>query len=171
VNLQQRSYKKELLDGAGIPFADIKRNMQELNTINHLLGGHKITLRGVSKLISSSMQKSKPLHIVEVGCGGGDNLRVLKKWLAKKGIASYLTGIDINNECIDFARQQKVNACIEFICSDYRTVSFDQKPNIIFSSLFCHHFTDDELVEMMHWKFNHSTTGFFINHLQRHSLA
>jgi hypothetical protein len=50
-------------------------------------------------------------------------------------------------------------------------VSFNEKPDIIFSSLFCHHFTDEELLQMMHWLKNNSTTGFFINDLQRHWLA
>ena len=44
-------------------------------------------------------------------------------------------------------------------------------PDIIFSSLFCHHFTDDELVEMLQWMKYHAATGFFINDLHRHPLA
>ena len=45
------------------------------------------------------------------------------------------------------------------------------KPDIIFSSLFCHHFTDDELIFQLRWMKENAQTGFFINDLQRHFLA
>ena len=61
---------------------------------------------------------------------------------------------------------------VEFIVSDYRLVNFENnKPDIIFSSLFCHHFTDDELIQMLQWMKQNSTVGFFINDLHRHPLA
>ena len=75
-------------------------------------------------------------HIAEIGCDGGNNLRVIKKWFKRKGIKAQLTGIDINNECIEFARLQEANEGIEFICSDYSGVVFKDPPDIIFSSLF-----------------------------------
>ena len=46
-----RSYKKELLDRDDIPFEDIRQNMRELDFINATLGGHKITLEGLSTMI------------------------------------------------------------------------------------------------------------------------
>ena len=51
-------------------------------------------------------------------------------------------------------------------------VSFgSEKPDIIFSSLFCHHFTDEELVDMLDWMKANSGMGFFINDLQRNTIA
>ena len=50
-SFKNRSYKKELLDADNIPFAAIKRNMQELDFINRKLGGHDITLDGIVALI------------------------------------------------------------------------------------------------------------------------
>ena len=111
------------------------------------------------------------MHISEIGCGGGDNLRVIKHWCNKKNIEVKLTGIDINQESILFAEERQLNKGIDFICSDYKLVQFDSLPDIIFSSLFCHHFADEELVKMMQWMHSHSTVGFFINDLHRHPLA
>lgn len=166
MSFKHRSYQQELLDGNNIPFEDIKRNMQELDFINKYLGGHKITIKGVKALTTNVS-----LHIVEIGCGGGDNLRIIKDWCAKRKISVELTGIDINNECIVFARERTSNKKIQFICSDYRFAGFDELPDIIFSSLFCHHFTDDELTKMMRWMHHNSKLGFFINDLHRHPLA
>ena len=140
--------------------------MQELDFINTHLGGHSINLRGVKALANQ-----RNLSITEIGCGGGDNLRQIKKWAVANQIDVSLTGIDINKECIQFASGKKSNEGIVFICSDYRLVNFEVKPDIIFSSLFCHHFDDEELVEILQWMNKQSTIGFFINDLHRNPLA
>ncbi len=61
---------------------------------------------------------------------------------------------------------------VVFLISDYRNADLkNTRPDIIFSSLFCHHFTDEELVEMLQWMETNSEIGFFINDLHRHSMA
>jgi 2-polyprenyl-3-methyl-5-hydroxy-6-metoxy-1,4-benzoquinol methylase len=170
-SFKKRSYQKELLDGEGIPFRDIKRNMQELDFINRKLGGHDITLDGIVKLIQDKPLLNKQLKIVEIGCGGGDNLRAIKNWAAHINLPVALLGIDINSECIAFAESQERNSSISFIHSDYRLTGFEVNPDIVFSSLFCHHFTDEELVEQLKWMHQKSALGFFINDLHRHPIA
>lgn len=165
---RERSHEKELLDSEGIPFEDIRRNMKELDLINHYLGGHSITIRGFQHFISN---EDVPFSIVEVGCGGGDNLRAIKTWSEVEGLEVQLTGIDINPDCIRFAEEQIRNQGIRFISSDYRKVQFIEKPDIIFCSLFCHHFTNEELTELLRWLRANCKKGFFINDLHRHPLA
>lgn len=167
-NWNQRSYEKELLDRTDIPFADIQKNMEELDRINTLLGGHAITLKGV-KAILENKHFQNPICILEIGSGGGDNLRVIKAWAEKYNKQVELTGVDINDACVRFARSQPRNAGIRFLCADYKDVAL--QPDLIFSSLFCHHFTDDELVYMLQWMKQHARTGFFINDLHRHPAA
>lgn len=169
-HFSERSYRKELLDAVGISFEDIRQNMKELDVINRVLGGHRVTLKGVEGLILKS-RKGQMIHVVELGSGGGDNLRVIRKWAEKIGITVKLSGIDINPECVQFAKDEVGNKGIEFICNDYKKVHFKNKPHIIFSSLFCHHFTNDELVSMLSWMKKESTIGFFINDLHRNAAA
>ena len=168
INLQQRSYQKELMDGDDIPFAAMAQTLRELNIINSRLGGHAITLQGVKALL-----KNKPLlSICEIGCGGGDNLAAVYKYCSRHNIPVKFIGIDMNAECIAFAGQQYPNLDCQWICSDYALGDFgSEKPDIIFSSLFCHHFTNEQLVPMLKWLRNNSRAGFFINDLQRHPLA
>ena len=163
----QRSDEKELLDGEDIEFEDISRNLKELNFINAHLGGHTITLDGFRKLLGNR----KKISVCELGCGGGDNLNALEKYCRKNQIDVEFIGIDINPECIEYAQSNIIDKNTRFVLNDYKKVSFDTKPDILFSSLFCHHFSNDELVEMLHWMKTHSTVGFFINDLQRHPLA
>ena len=50
-HFSKRSYEKELLDGEGQPFPAIERNMLELDLINTWLGGHAISIRGLSAFV------------------------------------------------------------------------------------------------------------------------
>jgi len=169
IDLKNRSTQKELLDAADIPFADIKKNMQELETINRLLGGHSITNKGFAAFCGQGVTR---LSVCEIGCGGGDNLRAIYKYCSSKNIEVQLTGIDMKQECIEFARQRNADMPASWICSDYKLADLESDPpDIIFSSLFCHHFKHEELVFMMSWMKANCQRGFFINDLQRHPLA
>jgi 2-polyprenyl-3-methyl-5-hydroxy-6-metoxy-1,4-benzoquinol methylase len=171
INLRNRSYQKELLDQNDIPFADIRQNMKELNTINKHLGGHKITIHGLKKLISI-YNSSKLITICEIGCGGGDNLKAISDYCNSKNIPVNFIGIDIKHECIEFARQQYPGLPANWITCDYLKADLgEQRPDIIFSSLFCHHFIETDLYIMLQWMQQNSAKGFFINDLQRHPLA
>ena len=170
MSLTLRSYEKELLDKDDIPFSDILGTMQELNVINTFLGGHSITQKGVDFFLKNK-PTGEPLVIAEIGCGGGDNLTAVNIFLNKEGKSAKLIGIDIKQECVQFAAQN-VTADVQWICSDYRTVVWKgEKPSIIFSSLFCHHFTDEQLIEQLKWLKENSRSGFFINDLHRNAIA
>ena len=170
MSLAIRSYEKELLDKDDIPFSDILGTMQELNVINTFLGGHSITRDGIDYFLDNAPH-DKPLTIAEIGCGGGDNLSAIHKFLSKIDRPASLIGIDIKEECIQFAKQHEVTP-VDWICSDYRKVIWPlQKPDIIFSSLFCHHFTDEQLIEQLKWLKENTRMGFFINDLHRNAIA
>lgn len=176
MNFRHRSYQAELLDCPDIPFEDIKRNMQELNFINTWLGGHAITLNGVAALMKSKKPVlgtgvlAKSITICEIGCGGGDNLMAIKKWCEKRNISVAFIGIDINPHCIEVAAKRLLSN-IQLITSDYKDVELETPPDIIFSSLFCHHFSDREMVKQLQWMKTNARLGFFINDLHRHKAA
>ncbi len=168
MNFLQRSYQKELLDQENIPFADIKQNMEELDFINKWLGGHKITADAFEQL----SEGKKKISVCEIGCGGGDNLAAIFERCKKKNIDVSITGIDIKKECIDYAKSRKdLPSGVNWLTNDYKEVFFEEKPDIIFSSLFCHHFTNKELVFQINWMKQNTGVGFFINDLHRNFLA
>ena len=168
IDLRNRSYEKELMDGDNIPFAVMAQTLRELDIINTRLGGHAITIKGVQEIAGNR----ESISVCEIGCGGGDNLRAIYKYCRKAGIPVRFTGIDMNSECIRFAGQHNSELPCQWICSDYALVNFDnEKPDIIFSSLFCHHLTDEQLDHMLRWSERNSNLGFFINDLHRHWLA
>lgn len=168
--MQNRSYEAELLDAENIPTEHLQRNLLELNIINTLLGGHAITLAGIEAF---KLKPGKTYRILDIGCGGGDNLRIIANWARKRHLPLELVGVDLKADCISYA----INQCkdypeISFIESDYKEMLASQLNfDIIFSALCCHHFTDQGLKELLAFKEKHSRLGFFINDLHRHSLA
>ena len=164
IKLKERSKKTEILDEDELPFEDVKICMKELNSINTLLGGHKITLQGINHFYH---QTDTQFTVCEIGSGGGDNLKAISNKFTK---ATFI-GIDLKESCIDFAKLQYKELNAEWIASDYSKVQFASKPDIIFSSLFCHHFSNEQLVPMLSWMKQNSQKGFFINDLQRNTTA
>jgi 2-polyprenyl-3-methyl-5-hydroxy-6-metoxy-1,4-benzoquinol methylase len=160
-----RTDQPELLDLPDIPAEAIYRNMQELSFINRWLGGHDITIQGFHQIAGNGRQ----LTICEIGSGGGDNLRAIEK--KSRNQIKKLIGIDINRDCISFAEMQDWQSEVQWIRDDFRNTHFKDPPDILFCSLFCHHFKDEELVSMLQWMYANCTRGFFINDLHRHPLA
>lgn len=172
MDFSHRSNKKELIDDPAIAFEEIRINMQELASINTLLGGHTISIEGLKKILHFYPDlRTKNWHICEVGCGGGDNLKALSAWCTNHKIKAAFSGIDINPNCIEYAKLTQAGEGFTFITSDYRDVEFQLCPDILFSSLFCHHFSNEALKKMINWMGKRATCGFFINDLHRHRVA
>ncbi|TDX00226.1 methyltransferase domain-containing protein [Dinghuibacter silviterrae] len=175
MSFRRRLDRLELLDAPDIPEADLERNLVELDVINRYLGGHRITLEGMGRLTRTPEAKrileKRPLRVCEIGCGGGDNLLVIDRWAKAKGISLQIIGVDLKEVCTRFARGKDWSFPTQWITGDYKAARMEVPPDILFSSLFCHHFPDADLPGMLQWMHAQAAVGFFINDLHRHPLA
>ena len=167
---KHRSYQKELLDETIIAKELLFQNLKELEIINTYLGGHRVSLKGLRKIIND-----KPLpthHLMDIGCGGGDSIKVIQQWAVKNKYRIKITGIDLKQDCIDYAHNNCKNiAGVTFRCDDFRTAFFEaEKITIVHASLFCHHFTETEIISFMELC-NKNKAIFVINDLERNPLA
>jgi 2-polyprenyl-3-methyl-5-hydroxy-6-metoxy-1,4-benzoquinol methylase len=165
--LDDRSYKAELLDADDIPAADLFQNLKELDTINTLLGGYKISLSALNTIIKDNQHYT----LVDIGCGGGDTLKYIFNWnkRAKKNIS--LIGIDIKPVCIEYAKTNTAALPIRYICDDYRCLyEHESNVDIIHASLFCHHLTEEQLVELVAFALKHKAI-LIVNDLERNPIA
>jgi 2-polyprenyl-3-methyl-5-hydroxy-6-metoxy-1,4-benzoquinol methylase len=164
-----RSKALELLDQDRIPSEDLYRNLYELEVINKRLGGHNATFKGLSYFDL----KENAHTLLDIGSGGGDTLRAIASSKFSKYFKE-LHGVDLKLDCMQYANEHSSNfRQINYFRSDYKDwlVSSEHKYDIISNALFCHHFTDEQLIEMLQLIQKHSTIGFLINDLHRHSLA
>jgi 2-polyprenyl-3-methyl-5-hydroxy-6-metoxy-1,4-benzoquinol methylase len=168
---KDRSYQKEMLDASYISKHLLWQNLKELEFINTYLGGHKITKGALNCLLPILKNKSM-VTIADIGCGGGDSLKALHHWFAKNKIEAQIIGIDLKQDCIEYAS----NNCHKFSninlrCDDFRNV-FDktQRVDIVHASLFCHHFTEPEIIDFIKIC-NAQNAIFVINDLERNAIA
>jgi 2-polyprenyl-3-methyl-5-hydroxy-6-metoxy-1,4-benzoquinol methylase len=165
--LKYRSTKKELLDEDSIPKEDLFQNLRELNAINTLLGGYKITFSALMKIT----EPDKTYSLIDIGSGGGDTLKQINVWSKRNKRTINLHGIDIKPVCIEYAKVNADNESINYICDDYRNVFYHLKQvDIIHACLFCHHLSENELIELVQFAAKNKST-LVINDLERNVFA
>ncbi|GAB2619997.1 methyltransferase domain-containing protein [Belliella aquatica] len=166
-----RSYEKEIMDDLEFEGPVLDQSLKELRTINKLLGGNKVTTNGLNQLIKKNPQES--YSIADIGCGGGDMIRVMADWAKKNLIPCNFIGIDANPNTIEFAKERlkdldHVNFKVENVFDE----SFEhEQVDIITCTLFTHHFTDEELLKLFSSFLKKARLGIIINDLHRHRLA
>ena len=82
----------ELMDG-DCSYDDFRSCLRSLEQVNRWLLGYRPTMAWLKRLPHGLRD---PVHIVDVGSGGGDLLRQIAGWARRRGIAVQLTGIDLN---------------------------------------------------------------------------
>ncbi|SEJ54679.1 Methyltransferase domain-containing protein [Dyadobacter sp. SG02] len=165
--LRHRSLQKELLDAEDIPSADLFQNLRELDFINHWLGGYDISFNALKRVL----QKGRRSTLVDIGCGGGDTLKRIAQWNRKAGFALDLYGIDLKPDCIAYAGKNLQNSGVTLICDDYRnTYRHLPQVDVIHACLFCHHLTNDDLIELVQFALSNRAI-LVINDLERNPMA
>jgi SAM-dependent methyltransferase len=167
---EQRSTKKELLDEVNIQQDLLFENLKELDVLNRTTCGHGITMNGLKQLVTN---RAKTYHIVDIGCGSGDSLRVMANWARKNNFKVKLTGVDINADVIEYLQKQSsAYPEITGITADFQQYLVQNTSiDIVHCSLFCHHLNDNELLTLFTYFGKNIKTGFVINDLQRNRLA
>lgn len=168
---KQRSYEEEIMDDLEASGPIIPQTLKELEIINQRLGGNYVTTNGLDKLISE--KPNKKIRIADLGCGGGDILKLVALWAKKRGYDVELVGFDANTHIIDYAKENckgfsEITFAVEDIFSDqFKSQKFD----VILCTLFTHHFHEDDLIKIFKQFKEQSDLGVIINDLHRHWLA
>jgi len=147
MQLRFRSYEKEYLDGDSIATPDLYRNLVELDIINKQLGGYNASLNGLSTILSERPVKT----LMDIGFGGGDSIKQLARLAAKKKANIFFYGVDLKQDCVNYAEKNLADIPNkQLICDDYRNISADllKQVDVMHCSLFLHHLTDDEIVNL-----------------------
>ena len=169
----KRSEEAELMDNLQLSNEALRQNLDELETINTWLGGYKVVLNALDFLKPELENSSTPITVADLGCGGGDTLRQMAKWFREMQIRASLTGIDANNFMLEYATPKARNLPeITFQQLDIFSEDFKkQRYDILVCSLFCHHFPDQSLTQLLKQIYAQANIGVIINDLHRHPLA
>jgi 2-polyprenyl-3-methyl-5-hydroxy-6-metoxy-1,4-benzoquinol methylase len=172
IDFSQRSTQKEWMDDLECEGEVLEQTLRELKTINRWLGGNHVTTDGIQKLINAAPPKDR-WKVVDIGCGGGDMLRVMDDWAVKNGQKIDFEGVDANPNIIDLAKTRlsdkpSISLSVQNV---FEEAFVEEKVDIITCTLFTHHFTDSELVALLSTLLQKANLGIVINDLHRHPLA
>ncbi len=149
-------------------YTDFRDCLRDLAQVNRLTLAHRPTLQWLRPFLARA---GTPLHIVDVGCGGGDMLRTIERVAKRSGHAVRLTGIDLNPYAAEAAREfTQPGSAITWITGDAFTSPLPTPADLIISSLFTHHLSDDGIVQFLAWMESTATRGWFINDLHREAM-
>jgi 2-polyprenyl-3-methyl-5-hydroxy-6-metoxy-1,4-benzoquinol methylase len=172
LNTKYRTEKPEIMDDFTMEGEVLRGALDQIAKINQLLGGNKLTLRGITDLMTS-IPKSRIITIVDVGCGNGDMLRTIADYGLKNGFEFKLIGIDANAFTVNHARKLSKNySNIIYKSGDVFDKPFAElKYDIVLCTLTLHHFKEEEIMKLMRIFDANSSIGIVINDLQRSAIA
>src|ERR1700739_3932695 len=154
----------ELMDG-DCSYEDFRSCLRSLEQVNRWLLGYRPTMAWLKRLQHGLRD---PVHIVDVGSGGGDLLRQIAGWARRRGIPVQLTGIDLNPYAARAAAESTPKELgITWVTGDAMVYWPERPMDIVVSSLMAHHLEDEEIVALLRRMEATVRLGWFIHDFER----
>lgn len=168
-----RSEETEIMDDLFCSGHVVDQTLWELDKINRWLGGNHVSIEALGVLLSNSKYKSETITIADLGCGSGEMLRLINRWMSRNNYPVFLTGIDANPYIIIYAKNHlKHLSNIELLATSIFSEEFKMRQfDIVVSTLFLHHFSSGQLKQFFRQLKQQVRIGFIINDIHRHWFA
>ena len=170
---KQRSSEQEIMDDLEMEGEELATTLRQIAMVNRWLGGSEVALQGLKKLLKNIPKTEQPIRILDIGCGGGEILRLIADWGRKTGRKLELIGMDANLFTINYAAAE--SKAYPEICFEQVNVFAEEFANLQFDvaicSLFMHHFTNEEIIQLLKIMKPAAKIGLIINDLERSALA
>ena len=151
-------------------FEQFRDCVRDIAAVSRLTRAYSPTLRFFKEAVARRSSRL-PLHLIDVGSGGGDMLRRLAVWSRRRRVSVQLTGIDLNpyatRAATSFSAHSSLYSRIHWLTGDVFTEAVTQAPDLVISSLVTHHMRDEEIVRFLRWMEEHASMGWFISDVVR----
>jgi len=168
--LDKRSTEFEEMDNLNLSGEKLHQTLDGLSIINRFLGNTNATF----KLVKAEIKKvGSPLKIIDLGCGGGDNLRAIANWCSQNNKSVELIGLDGNSHILAYARSKNTDSIkIQYQQADLLDSSF-QLPHcdLLISSHFIYHFSESKLIEFLNQSKKRVSRKIIFSELRRNKTA
>lgn len=146
--------------------------LNDLKWVNKWLGGNKVTLTGIRRLLKSVNNKNS-ITILDLGCGDGELLRVCSDVLKFHNVKVKYIGLDANQYIIEEAiKRSKGYRDITFGRMDVFSEEFKElEYDIVLCTLFLHHFKNSDIENLLKNTMAKAKVGVVVNDLERNRLA
>ena len=146
---------REILDDA--PDEEAQQNLRELTRINRWFGGHRVLRGSLRQLYAADAAFS----MLDVGAATGDVARTVKKAFPQ----AQVTCLDWQTRNLRYAPHPKVAG--NAFALPFEDGAFD----VVHCALFLHHFTDEQVVELLAKMKRCARQAVVLQDLERHPLA
>lgn len=162
--LAVRSSEPELLETGCATYEDYQHCLADLARVNMVTMTHGPMLRWLRSVTT----REEPVSVLDVACGYGDALRRIRRWNRN----ARLSGIDRHPWSVRAAREATAEAdAVTYHEGDVFAFAPAEPFDVVISSQFAHHLTNEELVCFLRWMERHARRGWFIGDLHRHWLS
>jgi len=155
LNMGRRRIKPELLDDA-VP-DEARKSLADLVRLNSRFGGHGI----LRKLLASVVRPGEAFSLLDVGAASGDTARLVHELYPRPTVVS----LDRNATNLALAPSPRLRG--DAFHLPFADSSFD----FVFTSLFLHHFQDDEIVDLLRSFRRIARRAVLISDLERHLIS
>jgi ubiquinone/menaquinone biosynthesis C-methylase UbiE len=101
--MRREEHAREYLDGP-LPDADLAASLADVERLNGLFGGHRLTVRAVARAIDR-LPRERALVVLDVGGGRGDLARHLVAWARRAGRRIRVIVVDHDGATAALARR------------------------------------------------------------------
>ncbi len=148
-------------------YEDLRGCLRSIAQVNRLTRAYRPTLHWLDRVCDARPRPSRPIHIVDVGCGFGDMLRRVHRWARKRSVEVRLTGIDLNADAVRAAQEATLPGAVTYLAGNAYDFNDPEGIDVVISSLLTHHLEYPEIVRFLDWMEANARTGWFINDLHR----
>jgi ubiquinone/menaquinone biosynthesis C-methylase UbiE len=151
----------EILDSDACSPADVEISMRDLGRVNRWFGGVATTQKMVERAAQAS--GTRRLSLLEVAAGSGEVPEIVRRRLARRGIALDVTMLDRARAHLPAGNHSIVGDALGLPFSDG---AFD----LVSCSLFAHHLGAQHLTQFVREALRISRRAVLINDLVRHPV-
>jgi len=154
----------EIMDDPANSEADFAAALADLTRMNRWSQAQRPLDAYLDRLVAA--RGLTKLSLLDVGAGGGDSLRGVAEWGARRGIPVELCGLDISPWAERYAME--ANTPGRWITADLFDLPQHERFDVVMCSLFAHHLDDALMVRFLRWLPRHARHGWLILDLHRH---
>jgi 2-polyprenyl-3-methyl-5-hydroxy-6-metoxy-1,4-benzoquinol methylase len=164
--LRQRDRQPEIMDGHDMMGEEHALALRGLERINAWSGSARILWPALARLAGEGR---KEIAILDVATGAGDVPVRLWHKAQRAGLNMILQGIDRSPSAIAYARRQALDqkADVRFLEWDALHGSLPAEYDAVVCSLFLHHLSDDEAVDLLRRMATAARHVVLVNDLER----
>jgi 2-polyprenyl-3-methyl-5-hydroxy-6-metoxy-1,4-benzoquinol methylase len=162
----------ELMDEPGRPPSELAHALSDLRGVNRWLGGTRVVLRHLSRLVERYPRAS--WRILDIGTGSADIPLSIVRWAKGRGIGIEIVATDNHPTTLELARRHTAETreitieSADALRLPYADGSFD----VALCSTALHHFdSETDVVRVLREMDRVSRIGFIVNDLARSRAA